>query len=100
MKVIASITVIALCSTIALVAQEDSPLMCAAKIGAAKRRQLSVEREKLLGQIKTLQEEREKMAEQADQPYSEDGNEDQTAKRLAGIQKELAEAERKLNPPQ
>jgi len=149
MKLAASITLAILCSTIALAAQEDSPLVRAAKIGAAKRRQLSgkhhividdaylktttghistasgsaelpplpppakttppkvlgsglspAERENLRQQVKTLQKEGEKLAEQADQPYSDDGNEDQTARRLANIQKKLVEAERRLNPPQ
>ena len=148
MKSIAAIAITTLCATIALAAQEDSPLVRAAKIGAANRRQLSgkhhividdawlktttghistasggaelpplpprnvtssptvmtsglspTERDKLQRQIKTLKEERESMADVADQPYSEDGSEDRTAKRLADIQKELAQAERKLSPP-
>jgi tRNA A-37 threonylcarbamoyl transferase component Bud32 len=58
------------------------------------------EREKLRQEIKALGEEREKLSAQGDEPYSEDGNDDQIAKRLVDIEKRLREAERKLTPPQ
>ena len=139
-------------------AQEDSPLVRAAKIGAAKRQQLAgkdhividdahllkkgghitttanlgelppakraitstpqkpvvitvplspPERAKLQKRVDDLKLERAKLTDQADQPVSDEGNEDTHAKRLAEIQKELADAERKLgtsarpsHPPQ
>src|SRR5438132_1204059 len=149
MKTIATLAIGVLCAASLLA--DDSPLVKAAKIGAAKRKHVAgknkvvidnetvksttghitmgqpvldlpplpkalptpapkvitstlspADREKLQKKIVSLKEERAKLNDQGDQPYSEEGNDDYMAKRLAQIQKELADAERKLaaNPPQ
>ena len=159
MKTIAAVTISLFCAATMFAADtpapEDSPMVRAAKIAAAKRQKLTgqsqivideqhltlkgghftttkggaplppaaltqpqaaspkvivigkttlppAERAKLEKKVEALKREREVMTEQGDQPYSADGNEDQVAKRLSEIQKELADSEKKLaaNPAQ
>jgi len=130
---------------------EDSPLVKAAKVGAAKRKQVAgkhqfvidndavksttghitmgsptldlpplpkaqtaspspkvvtppmspAERENLVKRIAELKAERDKLNDQGDQVYSDEGNDDYLTKRQTEIKKELANLERKLaQPPQ
>ena len=146
MKTVATLAIGVLCAASLLA--EDSPLVKAAKIGAAKRKLVAgknhvvidnetvksttghitmgqpvvdvpplpkappasapkgitsalspADREKLQKRITTLKGERDKLNDQGDQPYSEEGNDDYIAKRLAQIQKELADAQRTLGTP-
>jgi hypothetical protein len=154
MKKIAAIGISVFCAATLFAADtpqaEDSPLVRAAKIAAAKRQQLAAqgqiiiddahlksstghitvnsgagaplpqtprpqgvpkvivipsttlspaERAKLEKKVEELKKERLAMADENDQPYSAEGNEDQAAKRLNEIQKELADAEKKLAAP-